>query len=99
MKICFFCHLSESESVVGREIAQLQKAVEAARDRAEMESATESLLIAHLKDQLLEARRATRGEEAFVKQLEAVRQEGRAKALEQVEKNMVEHRDELVCSN
>jgi hypothetical protein len=53
----------------------------------------ENLKIARLKDSLLESRRATRGEEDFVRSLESVREGERMRALESEEKMLGMKRD------
>ncbi len=52
-------------------------------------------MIARLRDALLEARRSTKGEEDYVRQLQSVREGERAKRLETEEANLVTWRDEL----
>ena len=64
-----------------------------AKDMSVQDVQAESLLIARLKDDLLESRRACKGEEEFVKELEIVREEGRIKTMEEEEMNLIKKRD------
>ena len=71
----------------------LKETILTARSASIQDVQAESLLIARLKDDLLESRRACKGEEEFVKELESVREEGRIKTMEDEEVNMIKKRD------
>ncbi len=84
----------ENEKSVRREIGELKESIESARHSCLVDVEKESLRVAHLKDALLEARRTTRGEEDYVRELETVKEEERTKRLEDEEHKLLLKRDE-----
>jgi hypothetical protein len=84
---------SETERSIRHEINDLKASIVEARERSKSDILTESLLIARLKDSLLEAKRSTRGEEEFTQDLEAVREQERVRYLEDEEQGLAEKRD------
>ena len=68
MEPCF----SEAEQTARDQQLSLKDDIEKAKIKTEHDTVTASMEIARLKDELLESRRVTRGEEVFVEKLEVL---------------------------
>ena len=88
-----FFLFSSAERAIRQRITELKGLIATAESMSVKDVQAESLLIARLKDDLLESRRACKGEEKFVKELETVREEGRIRIMEEEEVKMIKERD------
>ena len=84
---------SRNEKAVRRRINELGNHLLEAKEHAQEDVQSESIAIAQLKDDLLESRRATRGEEEFVEELETVREAERTKTMDKEEIALAKKRD------
>ena len=78
----------EAEIEARNEQSSLRDSIDAAKGNAEKNMMSASMEIARMKDDLLEARRVTRGEEVFVEKLESVRETNQTAAMQQVEEGL-----------
>jgi hypothetical protein len=70
-------------------MSRVREAIDGARTSYEEDVLTQNMEVAHLKDDLLEARRASKGEEIYTEQLEAVREEESTRAMNKRELDLV----------
>ena len=76
-------------------MGRLRDDIEAAKAAFEKDVKTQNMEIANLKDALLEARRASKGQEIYTEQLEAVREQESTRAMIKRENALVTEMNRL----